>query len=770
MKFKVLLIQIILMLLIIPSTVLGVESGAGGSGNTGTGAYSSNQFYWPASSVGLSGYALRGVRITMYEFANNQATAKKSIDFFSNKAYAEVLNKYNINYYSERTSRLEYARNNYNNINYGKINTDIEVIADLPIFGEPGESSLRDFFDPKGANFNKAKVSKFTSKFKDYKSNDDAQYYYVVEPTTLLIISGKLFYGTAYEHVKFVVANNVQSQAQNHLKNHIYHMLPMAYYTSFNTIPNPDTANFNGFLNSVGATIALNSTISNCNASSVQEACVYESDILKYTIGMGILWQGDLDDLNTIKETCEYVINVNECGNIGVNEPNSRLCTIGREQNHYSDYDYKDAGKVYCSNTTSTSFEDFYKTFGSVKRAGGYFPMNDLVMTNTKTCYIVQTNNSVSVSGWETAIENKDTASINIKVGNLTYNLVENKTSDSLVCQEKNNGVCTKATITTKYNYSLNYLTNRFISIGAMKQDDIINENNCTLEDIEEYEKCQNLNPNTIYNEKPSLTVPLNYINGVYKYKLDLSNSIFKQFINRTIVPKDDIKIKIGNNIYILNYITKNNLKENDLIFNCPYKVTQDQCEDENGNIIPCLVEECENLPDDKCCIDGKESECPKECIYECCDENGKEIPCPGGDSFIDKVIYRPISLINPFPGIEGDGRDSGSNWVGTKEINGKKYNVVDYYITNNRGYKDYELYQQGKPLYVIELNSQNIKEIREYNKKHNYNDFDLTCVAGEKCISNFLRGNVQGISSSLLTGGECKDKSFDDCVTRKGA
>lgn len=60
-------------------------------------------------------------------------------------------------------------------------------------------------------------------------------------------------------------------------------------------------------------------------------------------------------------------------------------------------------------------------------------------------------------------------------------------------------------------------------------------------------------------------------------------------------------------------------------------------------------------------------------------------------------------------------------------------------FILNNREVEDYEVYNLT-PMYSITLTPSSIKEIREYNKSHSYNDFNLECEDGLYCKSWFLR------------------------------
>lgn len=98
-------------------------------------------------------------------------------------------------------------------------------------------------------------------------------------------------------------------------------------------------------------------------------------------------------------------------------------------------------------------------------------------------------------------------------------------------------------------------------------------------------------------------------------------------------------------------------------------------------------------------------------------------------------VIYRPISLINPFPNIKSNNvyRAMGANW---------NINFAEIVIKNNRGVSDYEVYNKT-PIYTINLDAATIKEIRKYNKTTEFNNFDMQCTDGYLCKSNFLWGTT---------------------------
>lgn len=107
------------------------------------------------------------------------------------------------------------------------------------------------------------------------------------------------------------------------------------------------------------------------------------------------------------------------------------------------------------------------------------------------------------------------------------------------------------------------------------------------------------------------------------------------------------------------------------------------------------------------------------------------------------EVIYRTISLDNPFPSIDGDGRATGANWCYLDDCSNTNQ-VVQEVITNNRDVKTEEIYIELDPLYTITLTPALIKEIRKYNRTTNYDDFNLECNSnGNNCKSKLIRESI---------------------------
>jgi len=129
-------------------------------------------------------------------------------------------------------------------------------------------------------------------------------------------------------------------------------------------------------------------------------------------------------------------------------------------------------------------------------------------------------------------------------------------------------------------------------------------------------------------------------------------------------------------------------------------------------------------------------------------------------------VIFRPISLSNPFPGIDGEGRNAGINWLsGSSDTN----EIIEDVILNNRGVETVDVYTELDPLYKIVLTPTLIKKIRKYNNTTTYSDYNLECDSnGNNCKSKFIRERLNAGNydfSEYFTGCGISGKSYGlDC------
>lgn len=801
MKKTFYLVLLLIVITIIPTTIKASYTGYGSQGgaNVGGGCPSTENSCWPDRTL-ESKKATDGFRVSLYKFKDNNITKiGESYDFINDQTQVNNLKgDRGITFVSEKTGKLDYLSGSSftvtsNNSSFGtnlyylnfsyflSSNVDLDVIK---VLEDTKDSIVKEY---------QALINKYF--------DTNAKYYFVFEPLTIFIYryntqNRVYFYGTLYEHIRYLIGTNgninTLKPKGGWVKKPLLGVLPVSLRVTAN-----DTRNNKDFINFMNKNFPgklANLQNNNHIYQKFGGINLYKPEIINsYAYGMYVVDSEGY--INLYKdEDCKTNITVDSCKKIGVSEPNSKVCVVGDGTYFYENYN--ETTSIYCSDSVQTSFDEFYTTFRKSIRAGSYFNMNPLKVTDTKTCYI--NNISNSASGWQNSINtSKNIGTIDLSIGNFSYKLIGTPTSSNVTCNSYSGGVCTKATVVNELAYNLNPLVNRFINIKTMKQDTCADSCINGTNDINTcIANCQNINTN-IDKGTSNLTVPLNYLNGVYKYNLKFDNSIISKMALRN-HKKGQVELKRIDNTnykvryevdYKINSNTANAISNNNLSFTCPYKVTKYQCKDDDGNYYPCddpkctgnncdsgcengNCGECENLGTNECCINGKKTACPSACNYECCDANGNEISCPGGDSIIGDVIYRPISLVEPFPGKDGNKRTPGNNWNKiVKTADGRVYSYGDYYIRLRRGYKDYEIYQT-EPLYVIKLDGNKIQAIRKYNDKHDYNDFELTCINGENCVSNFLRGATQDFSINLIDSGTCKNinsHNFDSCIKNKG-
>ena len=800
MKKTFYLVLFLIVVTIIPTTIKASYTGYGSQGgaNVGGGCPSTANSCWPDRTL-ESKKATDGFRVSLYKFKDNNITKiGESYDFINDQTQVNNLKgDRGITFVSEKTGKLDYLSGSSftvtsNNSSFGtnlyylnfsyflSSNVDLDVIK---VLEDTKDSIVKEY---------QALINKYF--------DTNAKYYFVFEPLTIFIYryntqNRVYFYGTLYEHIRYLIGTNGNINTLNPkggwVKKPLLGVLPVSLRVTANDTRN--NIDFINFMNKNFPGKLANLQNNNHIYQRFEGINLYKPEIINsYAYGMYVVDSEGYIDLYK-DEGCKTNITVDSCKKIGVSEPNSKVCVVGDGTYFYENYN--ETTSIYCSDSVQTSFDEFYTTFRKSIRAGSYFNMNPLKVTDTKTCYI--NNISNSASGWQNSINtSKNIGTIDLSIGNFSYKLIGATTSSNVTCNSYSGGVCTKATVVNELAYNLNPLVNRFINIKTMKQDTCADSCINGTNDIKTcIANCQNINTN-IDKGTSNLTVPLNYLNGVYKYNLKFDNSIISKMALRN-HKKGQVELKRIDNTnykvryevdYKINSNTANAISNNNLSFTCPYKVTKYQCKDDDGNYYPCddpkctgnncdsgceneNCGECENLGTNECCINGKKTACPSACNYECCDANGNEISCPGGDSIIGDVIYRPISLVEPFPGKDGNKRTPGNNWNKIiKTTDGKAYSYGDYYIRLRRGYKDYEIYQT-EPLYVIKLDGNKIQAIRKYNDKHDYNDFELTCINGENCVSNFLRGATQDFTINLIDSGTCKDinsHNFDSCIKNK--
>lgn len=554
----------------------------------------------------------------------------------------------------------------------------------------------------------------------------------------------------------------------------------------------------------LGSSISIKSDeVSQTNTPNIWEFLThfntFQGNVTKQqSLGVAIILYSDLfeeedetieNDVNKTQD-CEIKVGITGCGESYIEEPSTNEC-LG----YNPFYSYLPSCNVFCSEKIETDFGGFYNTFKNEEvlykaiKSGRFIEITSSPNIKvTKTCY--HTGNSPECSNWKESLKSKIESEYNVE-SKLTLKLDGGDYifTDSTPTISKTTDNTSNVVYEILYEHiikPIDYKFFKFKPIGNNYSDTIV--------------KTDNGKGGIIINKKTL---------GSYDYKLDITSTKLNKYADgSSYIPNSDAYTysytetdKVGNTTYITNHnyefnnTINNDYEEYELKFNCTYNaydpdescickentVCNDKCEEvpgEDKDPCTCVDAPC-GCKDNLTCTPNK---CPVLCP--------PDVPCPTPEECDPKteicfpnVVYRPISLTNPFPGMGGSGRIPGKNWDGVARYKngdaiyykGSKISLSDYYIKYNRGYNGYEVYQ-AEPLYVINLDADKIKKIREYNdyKNHDYNNFegDFECTDG-KCISKFLRGKADGFNINLINGGTCQHithTTFDSCVTRKGA
>lgn len=277
----------------------------------------------------------------------------------------------------------------------------------------------------------------------------------------------------------------------------------------------------------------------------------------------------------------------------------------------------------------------------------------------------------------------------------------------------------TKASNSTIYKSNCMNVSASALS-GVISIDDIsgiLGSTNCQKQEYTELRDYANTSIYSKISEKYKYTMP----EKTYRYIQKTDGKAVDQVSGDILTNKRYIEIGYPN--YPVYYktptgtypmqLTYRNIGTNghfvsSAVYSCKYKVI--------NRIIPCTGADCYD-PD---------------CVGEHCDRNYDN---GGGDTGLNglNIIYRPISLTNPFPGETGTGRAAGINWTSSD---------INTYITKNRDVKENDVYKKT-PIYSFTLTPASIKKIKGYNSTTEYSDFNLKCSSqknGKRCTSDFLK------------------------------
>ena len=731
------------------------------SETSGSGSCSGNNFCWNSTGkINGKSKALRAMRVTL--FNEKAERVSDSIDISLNYDLSSY-STYNVIRSNSLISKIEYmngvASGDKSTWSNGNL-SDLYILSpsDIANFWNASEregTSVQDqaahYFEAGGFD----RVSQIKQALQicgaKYHSKCNTEHYYAVfEPTTVISHRTTNYYGTSYELAKnFYNPNrNFEKKIRRDFQNFLY-----------------ITGQYPDFYRNAG----IWSVNGDYNLHKYRIGMQYTYDeIMHFGVGMSVIEWTDKIDRDAIipltKEfTCDVNVNMTECGETSISEASQKDCIVNNDV-----YSYIPSCNLYCSDKIVTDFRGFYTTFignnafGAIK-SGKYLAIkSNPKITITKTCYQNGPSNECPnvIGALQTKMIGENPNKIYLNVDGIKYDLIGSKSDPVIKLKNDDNGI--EATIT--YEYKLDENINKYINIETMKGA---------------------LNPSdkTYTNEGPTIITSKGSY-GEYTYNLDVSETPINKY---NVASKALRNIKKGKYNYINNLkvtytsgnknqkdnYTLDDLKNNSCTY---YKYNTDEgcigVEDKCVDSVTCEVldscDVCECTGKYGCLDDGKCTPItdPKT------DGDGKDVCDPEQKTCFPNLIYRPISLVEPFPGVDGKTRTPGNNWNKIyKTSDGRVYSYGDYYIRQRRGYKDYEIYQ-ADPLYVIRLDGNKIQAIRTYNKTHNYNDFDLTCINGENCISNFLRGKANGFTINLIDSGTCKDitnHNFDSCIKNKG-
>ena len=253
-----------------------------------------------------------------------------------------------------------------------------------------------------------------------------------------------------------------------------------------------------------------------------------------------------------------------------------------------------------------------------------------------------------------------------------------------------------------------------------------------------------NLSTNTYINSMTTHTGSLYVLSGdIEGITRQACDQISKQSNAITQFTPDNPTVKVTHKVQSLS---------DDLTCEYPYQIenelTTDVCEDSSTQ---------QTCTSNKGTWNNGKCDCTEvECNKNSPNWDANTGTCKATGELLNKLVFRPISLTNPFPGINGTGRSTNSNLWSQDNIKN--------FITNTAN----TIYTM-KPLYSITLTPTIINQIRSYNNKHAYDDFTLDCSSnGTNCQSKFIRGNLSDFELNLLSNNSsCINiqQNFNSCL-----
>lgn len=502
----------------------------------------------------------------------------------------------------------------------------------------------------------------------------------------------------------------------------------------------------------------FNSKTKTCGGSLTFNPTSGQTTTYTYTASPSVNICKDSTVNSTIKNlsSCSYKVNNGSSTNASLAD-----CVLYNKRYYVGSYAGND---VYCMETLNTNFSNFRLNFASKYSSGKFIPISRYPsLTKNVTCYASGSSDTSLYTYLNTSGIKNLATNMKVKVNflnennyqfvNSSKNITENNKSTGKTKYGQN---YTSLNFSVLYNYSyVNDSLNKYIKIqNAQGSIDKINSRYKTM--------TQNINFNI-----PTDTEPGTYSTSI---SLDGLDSNISKITDGTDYEKARTFTTGGSgkyckleysakkdNIYYCGREFRNKLSGDNIVgYSANY--TKGVC---NINIVYSGVTEsyCDSLETTTSTTEFITSGNTTILNFN---NNlaSSNISCSFnidvGKKIEDILIYRPIDLSNPFPGKNGKGRTAGSNW--------SKSDITNYITSRQDAYTK-------KPMYSFTLTPSNIKTIREYNKTHTYDDFNLNCRGeGSACFSQFIatyKGMMNKDKSScyFATKEERTVASFNSCA-----
>lgn len=684
---------------------------------------------------------IQGVRITAYD--SNGIRVSDSVDF-TNSTATMINNINNRKYYMAKN------RNNKSRIDYINSSGDIVAEPNLPNIKYANFSSFiqtkiskENLIKFEDEGYIKEMINFCKNSYESKCNSSSGKYFFVVEPLTIIFSRKKDYdyYGTYYELVQMIGSSDPFTKSGNGVNFFLPGNLAISLYIQSNQ------TEFKNFYNKVGLKIVSNSDVTEIvslvnNQPSGATLTLSNKTSLKSNrsvgYGVGVIKFGDepVTPSDSNFGNCKLVTNRVEPCNDRIEYEYKDCPTSGFSTTTYNVKGTKHKiCEIQCDEKYYVATWGLRDTFSPVSGekilAGTYFSISSPTVYHKKTCDYVslsqneikslaQTNhttkvlrsNTYTISGteytrtwWETVIDwdavNADVTDLTTKCSNLLSNYNDMKKEENEYAKNDKVG-----------DLSLKMFSKDDYKLTAKKVLTELNINGTKFG----YKNTFNYNLSGIRNQYIGMESGF----GADTDQINLSSYYnFKQPMVTT-----PITLKSGIYNYNINYIN---------IFSQSFKTQMSKLGVSINNSI-------------------KNVSCPYEIRGRNINNISDIINDPDSTFTVPsiKMVYRPIDLDIPFPGNKYTGiqRTPGSNW--------SEQSIKDY-ISENRNAQGQEVYQK-EPLYVIDLDSSKIQQIRQYNKKHSYDDFSLACTkgTGRECVSNFLRGNLADFKVNLFRSGTC--------------